>query len=184
MTLKNIQIREMKDTDFNDVMEVEKQAFGYDKEAELTAQLLGDKSAEPIVSLLAYSDNEAIGHILFTKAIIDVNTNYPLMHLLAPLAVKPNYQKQGIGGMLINEGLKKLNEIGSEVVFVLGHKEYYPRFGFIPGAESLGFPAPYPIPIEHADAWMAQALTAKGFGSIKGKVICANELNKPEHWRE
>jgi putative acetyltransferase len=184
MSLKNIQIRETKEADFNNIMEVEKQAFGYDKEAELVAQLLTDKSAQPLVSLLAFYAHNAIGHILFTKAHIKGKIGYPLIHILAPLAVKPDYQKQGIGGMLIVEGLKKIKEIGSEIVFVLGHKEYYPRYGFIPDAASSGFPPPYPIPSEHADAWMVQALTTKGLSKNKGKIVCANELDKPEHWRE
>ena len=69
-------------------------------------------------------------------------------------------------------------------ILVLGHKEYYPRHGFIPGAEKLGFPAPYPILEKHADYWMAQALTDDGFSGPKGRVVCADALNRPEHWRE
>ncbi len=184
MDLKNIHIKETTDVDFNDIMEVEKRAFGYDKEAELVAALLKDESAEPILSLLAFENDTAIGHILFTRSYIDKINNGPLIHLLAPLAVKPKWQSQGIGGMLINEGLKRIKEMGSEIVFVLGHKEYYPKFGFIPDAKSLGFDAPFPIPEKDADAWMVQSLTPKGFEIGRGKIICANELNKPEHWRE
>jgi putative acetyltransferase len=64
--------------------------------------------------------------------------------------------------MLIREGLRKLKEIGVEMVFVLGHMKYYPQYGFTPDAGRLGFPAPYPIPPEHADAWMVQALSSDG----------------------
>lgn len=184
MNLKDIQIKETGINDFNDIMEVEKQAFGYDKEAELTADLLNDKSADPILSLLAFHKNEAIGHILFTRIYINEKTVEPLIHILAPLAVKPEYQKKGIGGMLIKEGLKRLKEMGSEMVFVLGHMEYYPKFGFIPDAKSLGFSAPYSIPEEYANAWMVQSLNPKGFVIKHGNVICSDELNKPEHWRE
>lgn len=56
--------------------------------------------------------------------------------------------------MLINEGLKKLKEIGAEIVFVLGHENYYPRYGFKQDSGNMVFIAPYPIPEEHADAWM------------------------------
>lgn len=86
--------------------------------------------------------------------------------------------------MMINEGLKELIEMGSEMVFVLGQKEYYTKYGFIPDAKSLGFPAPYPISDGHADAWMIQSLNPKGFVINHGKIRCAYELNKPEHWRE
>ncbi|NQU86117.1 MAG: N-acetyltransferase, partial [Mariniphaga sp.] len=135
MNIKNIQIRKTVKSDFNDIMEVEKLAFGYDKEAELVAQLLENKTATPILSLLAFSKNEAVGHILFTKVMLEGNNNSPLMHILAPLAVKPGFQKKGIGGLLIKEGLKILKEMGAEIVFVLGHMDYYPRYGFIPDAE-------------------------------------------------
>lgn len=178
-------IRETQIHDFNEIMDVEKSAFGYVKEANLVADLLSDPSAEPLLSLLAFHNNSAVAHILFTKArFAEQNSPQPLMHILAPLAVKPDYQKQGIGGMLIAEGLKILRENGSELVFVLGHKEYYPRHGFIPDAGGLGFSAPYPIPAKHAEYWMVQPLTPSGLEVGKGKILCANALQKPEHWRE
>ena len=120
-------IRKTHASDLDEVMDVEKSAFGYDKEANLVAELLCDASAEPLLSLLAFHNTNAVGHILFTKLrFADQDCAQPLMHLLAPLAVIPGYQKQGIGGMLISSGLKMLSESGSELVFVLGHKEYYP----------------------------------------------------------
>jgi putative acetyltransferase len=179
----NIKIRPTTENDFDDIMEVEKRAFGEDSVAKLTAELLNDKSAEPYISLLAFENDEAVGHILFTKCSIDDIKNCPLMHILAPLAVIPEYQKQGIGGLLINKGLELLQDINSEIVFVLGHIEYYPKYGFIPNAERLGYSAPYPIPAKVADAWMVQPLTSEGFSNF-GKVICADMLNKQEHWRE
>ena len=106
-----------------------------------------------------------------------------MMHILAPLAVKPEYQRQGIGGMLIKAGIEKLQEKGSNLVFVLGHKEFYPKFGFISDANHLGYPAPYPILEEYSDYWMVQPISPKGFEIGKGKIKCSEELNKPEHWR-
>ena len=95
----------------------------------------------------------------------------------------PDYQKKGIGGKLIDRGLQLLTSSGVDLVFVLGHSEYYPRHGFEP-AGSLGLEAPYPIPEEHKDAWMVQALRPGLLGSLHGKVVCADALDKPEHWRE
>jgi len=184
INLNDIQIRETNTDDFNDIMIVEKQAFGYDKEAKLVADLLADKSAEPMVSLLAFHKDEAIGHILFTRAYFDNQEIQPMMHILAPLAVKPKYQRQGIGGMLIKVGIDKLREMGSNLVLVLGHKEYYPIYGFIPHAAKLGYPAPYPILEEYGDCWMVQAISPDGFEVGKGKIKCCYELNKPEHWRD
>lgn len=141
-------IRETAAADFDMIMEVEKQAFGYDKEARLVAQLLNDETAKPFVSLLAFDKEEAIGHILFTRVYFSDKEVSPMMHILAPLAVKPIYQRRGIGGMLIKEGLHLLQAMGSEVVFVLGHKEYYPRYGFATHAAHLGYLPPYPMPKE------------------------------------
>jgi predicted N-acetyltransferase YhbS len=85
--------------------------------------------------------------------------------------------------MLITQGLKQLAESGVDLVFVLGHPDYYPKFGF-QAAGVLGFQAPYPIPSEHADAWMVQELKTGVFGNIEGRVQCSEVLNQPQHWRE
>lgn len=168
------------------MLHVEKQAFGNDKGSEivdLVNGLLNDPSAMPLLSLIAVNDDQAIGHILFTKAHITYSKESISAAILAPLAVIPDAQSQGVGGRLIKEGLKLLSESGVELVFVLGHPEYYPRHGFKP-AGSLGFEAPYPIPDEHANAWMVQELRPGLIGSVSGKIICADVLNQPEHWRE
>ncbi|TGC09845.1 GNAT family N-acetyltransferase [Methanolobus halotolerans] len=182
MSTDDIQIRETKDSDFNNVMEIEKEAFESEDEAVLVAQLLEDKSAEPVISLLAFKKEEALGHILFTKAAIDGNTSSPLVYILAPLAVKPTHQRQGIGGMLINEGLNRLKASGAEMVFVFGPESYYPKYGFKQDAASMGFTAPYPIPEEHAGAWMIYSLSTGTTDGFKGRVVCADALNKPEYW--
>ena len=137
----------------------------------------------PLLSLLAEDNERAIGHILFTKAQIANSTEAVSAVILAPLAVIPEEQSHGIGGQLIKEGLRRLSESGVELVFVLGHPEYYPRYGFKP-AGALGFEAPYPIHDEHTNAWMVQALRPGVLGRVSGRVICADALNHPEHWRE
>lgn len=186
MKADEIQIRETTTDDFNAIMEVERLAFGYDKEAKLVAGLLADDSAGPRVALLAFYKGEAVGHVLFTKVSIEGVREQPLLYLLAPLAVKPGWQKQGIGDMLIKAGLQILREKGAKLVFVLGHKEYYPRHGFLQNAQGMGFYAPYPDPMPegYADYWMVQALTPEGFDSPKGKLRCADALYRPEHWQE
>lgn len=184
INLNNIQIRETSTEDFNCIMEVETQAFGHDKEAKLVAQLLDDKSAEPIVSLLAFHQDEAIGHILFSKVTFDSQDSQQLMHILAPLAVKPAFQQQGIGGMLIKAGMEKLRQQASSLVFVLGHKDYYPKYGFIQDATKLGYPAPYPIADEYSDYWKLCPISENGLNIEKGKIKCSNVLNQPQHWSE
>lgn len=186
MNKNEITIRETNSNDFSHIMEVEKSAFGYDKEARLVAELLCDKTAQPLLSLLAFDNEEAVGHILFTRAYFENIGEQPMMHILAPLAVIPTYQRQGIGGMLINAGLGLLKEMGSTLVFVLGHKEYYPQYGFMQNAQGMGYFTPYPDPMpeEYADYWMVKSLLKDGFETNKGRIRCADTLNRPEHWRE
>ncbi len=180
-----IHIRETAVTDFQDIMKVEEQAFGYDKEAKLTADLLKDKTAKPILSLLAFHSQKAIGHILFTRVYMnEMDNNQPLLHILAPLAIIPEYQKKGVGGLLIQHGLETLKEIGSEMVFVLGHPTYYPKYGFIPDAMQKGYTAPFTIPEKVKNAWMVQSLNSAGFVIPAGQIVCADALNKLEHWQE
>ncbi|MBN2528120.1 MAG: N-acetyltransferase [Deltaproteobacteria bacterium] len=176
-------IREADADDLNDVLDVERRAFGYDKEAKLVADLLCDPTSEPRLSLLAYAGNQAVGHVLFTKATLKTDGRMAQCALLAPLAVVPQFQKQGVGKQLMADGLRRLKNSGVELVFVLGHPTYYPIGGFTP-AGKLGFLAPYPIPDNCADAWMVQALCDGILGQVQGQVMCATALNKPEHWRE
>ncbi len=181
----DIQIRETTANDYDDIMTVIKQAFGYHKEAELAANLLADPTAEPMVSLLAFAGDEPVGHILFTRAgFAERPDSSPMMHILAPLAVKPAYQRQGVGGMLIRAGIERLRAMGSQLVFVLGHKDYYPRHAFTPDADAQGYPAPFPILEEFRDCWMVQPLGPMGFKVGKGVIACCEAMNKPEHWRD
>ena len=175
-------IRETTDADLNDILFVEREAFNSHKEADLTKDMLADPSAKPLLSLIAFIEDQPAGHILFTTACLS-NTPKVAVSLLAPLAVIPKFQRQGIGGNLIKKGLQLLSKANVDLVFVIGHPTYYPRHGFAP-ASKLGFQATYPIPEEVADAWMVQALRPDVIGSVSGKVICCNALNKPELWRE
>ncbi len=176
-------IRETTASDLDDILSVEREAFNNEKEPGLVRDLLEDPSAKPVLSLLAFEDDRVVGHILFTKTRIIGTQNEVSSAILAPLAIVPDMQKQGIGGKLIESGLKLLSRTGVDLVFVLGHPEYYPRYGF-KTAGCLGFEAPYPIPDKHADAWMVQALRPGVIDSICGKVVCAEAMNKPEYWRE
>ena len=175
-------IRETTPADINDILYVEREAFRRDSEVRITREMLSDPSAEPRVSLIAFVENQPVGHILFTRGYIEGNPRIEVS-FLAPLAVIPNFQKQGIGGALIKEGIKRLLKMGVDLVFVIGHAEYYPRFGFAP-ASKLGFQPTYPLPAEVSAAWMVLALRPNKIGAISGKVICCDFMNKPEVWHQ
>lgn len=173
-------------TDLPAVLRVETAAFGPEEGdiiANLVQDLLADPTAQPVLSLLAMQDDQAVGHVLFSRATITPPEQSVTAAILAPLAVHPTFQGQGIGGMLINEGLQRLATAGVDLVFVLGHPGYYPRHGFKP-AGALGFAAPYPMAALQADAWMVQPLRKGVISRVSGTVMCAEALNKPEYWRE
>ena len=178
-----MQIRETNETDLDAILGVERAAFGQEDEAALVKKLLGDPSAEPILSLLALMDDKPVGHILFTRASIDGHEADIRASILAPLAVIPKAQNQGIGGKLIKEGLRRLAHTGIDLVFVLGYPKYYTRHGFQP-AIPMGLIPPYAIPDEVSDAWMIQALRPDSPGTIQGRVMCCDALDSQEYWIE
>ena len=168
------------------ILRIHREAFGAqqgDEVSQLTGDLLSDPSAEPILSLLAFSNDEASGHILFSKSEISGSDQQIKSAILAPLAVLPEFQRSGVGGRLIRDGLERLAESGVQLVFVLGHPSYYPSHGFVPACP-LGFEAPFQPPGESIDAWMVQALAPGIIGTVQGRVLCADALNELRHWRE
>ena len=181
-----MEIRKSTESDKSAIETVHLKAFGEDEGpeiAQLVNDLLEDETAYPLLSLVAVKNSKIVGHILYTNAKI-TQTNRPVSaQLLAPLAVLPEAQNQGIGTRLIREGMRQLKESGVELVFVLGHPGYYPRCGFIT-AGVAGFEAPYPIPEKNSAAWMVQELKQGVIGRVKGKVQCAKVLNQPQYWRE
>lgn len=176
-------IRETHSNDLEMILAVEKAAFEVDPiVVSLVSELLNDPSAQPSLSLLAFQNNNPIGHILFSKVKLE-NISLVSASILAPLAVIPSSQNQGIGSQLVQTGLDILSRLETALVFVLGSPAYYARFGFQP-AQILGFDPTYPILDKNIDAWMVKILKPNVMNYAKGKVICANALNKPDYWTE
>jgi putative acetyltransferase len=174
--------RQATETDLPGILAIHRAAFADDSVADLTAALLSDPSAQPVFSLVAVADHQPVGHVLFTAARFEPDLPRPAS-LLAPLGVVPEWQRRGVGGRLVEDGLALLAHSGVSMVFVLGHPAYYPRFGFVPAGRA-GFAAPYPIPARNADAWMILAIGGDLPVGYAGRVRCAKALNHPEHWRE
>lgn len=137
------------------------------KEQDLVAALRKGDAFIPELSLVAEVNKEIVGHILFTKAKI----NRDIVLVLAPLSVKPPYQKQGIGTALIIEGHKIAKESGYSYSLVLGDTAYYTRFGYLP-AEQFGIEAPKEIPAENFMAIKLQECAK----TICGAVTYAKEF--------
>lgn len=161
-------------------------AFGSDQGDEITElvfDLLADRSAQPVVSLVTEIERQVVGYVLFTRARIEAPNGTVPAAILAPLAVHPDHQGRGLGGQLVRRGLEQSRTAGYDLAFVLGHPGYYSRHGFV-GAGTHGFAAPYAIPSEHAEAWRVQELRPGILGKVGGRVACADSLMDPKHWRE
>ncbi len=181
-----MELRLSADSDLPAISRVHLDAFGPEEGPEivdLVSALLSDETAVPYLSIVAESGGELTGHVLFTAARLDSRGKSPVASILAPLGVLQAFQLQGVGRLLVNRGLELLVDQGVDLVFVLGHPTYYPRFGFEP-AGRFGFEAPYPIPEKNAEAWMVRALKPGALERPAGTVACAAVLNRPEHWRE
>lgn len=155
-------VRCEKAEDQSPVRIVNESAFGRPDEANLVDRLRQENAV--ILSLVAEMKKQVIGHILFSRMWID-NPNGSLAAVaLAPMAVLPAHQRNGIGGMLIRAGLDSLRDRGERIVVVLGHPGYYPRFGFSTD-RALGLASPFP-----SEALMALELRMNAFSGISGTV--------------
>ena len=121
-----IKIREERIEDYDSVRIVNDLAFGASEEGRIVDKLR--KACQEIISLVAVSDEKIIGHIVFSPAEIKHNDTDIIGMGLAPMAVLPEFQKQGIGSMLVKEGLRRIKETDCPFIIVLGHEHYYPRF--------------------------------------------------------
>jgi putative acetyltransferase len=119
-------------------------AFETSTEADLVDALR--KEASPIVSLVAEDGEAIIGHILFSPVTLTPHPELQIMGL-APMSVVSARQRHGIGSALVHEGLAQCRRLGFGAVIVLGHAEYYPRFGFTP-ASQFGLSCEYDVPDE------------------------------------
>lgn len=140
------------------IREIHLAAFGNNAEANLVDQLRAEGHAH--LSLVATGEDCLVGHIFFSQLHIDV---IPAL-ALAPMAVKPGCQRRGIGSRLVEEGLQQAREAGHRIVLVLGHPEFYPRFGF---SAELAEPLQSPYA---GEAFMALELETGALNGIDGQV--------------
>ncbi len=123
--MNNLWNRPATDDDADTITELTDAAFGTPEEAQIITQLA--KDGDGLASLVAHNDREILGHIQFFKVWID---GADVACGLGPVSARPDVQKRGIGAGLIKLGLTLMEGAGRSHCFLLGHKEYYPRFGF------------------------------------------------------
>jgi len=126
----------------------------------------------PVLSLVAEREGRVIGHIMFSPVSLAGHPDARIMGL-APMAVAPNCQKEGVGGALVRAGLTRCKELGYGAVVVLGHIDYYPRFGFS-SSGSFGIGCEYDAP---EGAFMALELEPGYLQSMSGTIHYHDAFN-------
>ncbi len=158
-----MEIRAERPEDISGIFEVNEAAFGRPDEALLVDRLRARKAI--VLSLVAVEDGKVVGHVLFSPVL--VHNNSGVVHVLTglgPVAVLPARQNQGIGSLLIKSGIKSCRAAGYRALIVLGHPNYYPRFGFRPaGPQAIS--CAYDVPEE---AFMVLELEAGALEQIGG----------------
>ncbi|GIO23568.1 GNAT family N-acetyltransferase [Oceanobacillus sp. J11TS1] len=168
----NIILRQEQPQDYPKTETLIEQAFRHEEMSDQQEHILVQRIRRsnafiPELSIVAVNQqDDVIGQILFSKITIENNEHTTESLALAPIAIHPDYQRQGIGSRLMRKGLDEVKEAGYTSVIVLGHLDYYPRFGFKP-ASLWGIEAPFDVPDE---AFMALELEKDALRYVSGIV--------------
>jgi len=155
-------IRDETDADHQLIREINEAAFGGSEEADLIEALRAEDAV--LLSVVAQFGRRIIGHILFSRMWIETPTRTIDAVALAPVAVTPEFQRQGIGGKLIEHGLGVLRRRQERIVIVVGHPAYYPRFGFS-AQQARTLENPFP-----PDVFMSLELVPGALNGVYGRV--------------
>jgi Predicted acetyltransferase len=166
-----ILIRTEQPEDIAAIRRVNERAFNSPAEADLVDRLR--EHGKVTLSLVAVHETQIVGHILFSPVVIESTQQSIPAIGLAPMAVLPELQNQGIGSLLVKAGLDECRRSGHQIVVVLGHPEYYPRFGFAP-ASRYGIRSEYDVPDE---VFMAMELQDGALIACAGTVKYQPEFN-------
>ena len=158
-----MEIRAEKQKDWTSVYRVNTSAFETPAEANLVGALRAP--TKPILSLVAEVNGHIVGHIMFSPVVLSGHAELDIMGL-APLAVVPEHQRKGIGSKLVGTGLQRCRKLGFGAVVVLGHPEYYPRFGFV-SSRHFDIDCEYDVPQE---AFMVVELEAGFLRGVSGTI--------------
>ncbi|HFK1545335.1 N-acetyltransferase [Bacillus albus] len=165
-----VTIRQEQKNDYRKTEEVVQQAFLHEEFSDKTEHELVSRIREcdafiPELSIVAV-DEEIVGHIMLSKITIEQGATFVESLALAPVSVARGHQKKGIGGKLIVAALEKAKELGYGSVVVLGHPEYYPKFGFKKASE-WNIKAPFEVPDE---VFMVIELSENALQDVEGIV--------------
>ena len=162
----DVLIRNEEKDDYNDIRKINDLAFGQENEGKLVDSLRKKSEYNHLLSLVAEIKGKIVGHILFFPIKIqNENKDYTVLSL-APMAVHPDFQNKGIGSKLVKKGLENAKGVGFSAVIVVGHPNYYPRFGFIP-ASNWNIKLPFDVP---DDVFLALELRENSLKNVSGSV--------------
>ena len=164
----SIEIREECHDDIAAVRDLNRQAFGQDQESNIVDVLRANEAA--LLSLVATVDDRVVGHIMYSPAVVGDNITGAA---LGPMAVLPEYQRQRIGSKLIKAGNRKLKDAGCPFIVVVGHADYYPRFGFRPASEH-GIKCQWDVP---DDVFMLLVLDQAKMEGVSGLAKYRHEFS-------
>lgn len=173
-----ITIRKEEEKDYEAVFKLTEDAFRNMEHSDHQEQFLVERLRKsdafiPELSLVAEDEKGTIaGHILLTKLSIENDSETYESLALAPVSVKPEFQNQGIGGQLIREGHRVAQRLGYQSVILIGHENYYPKFGY-KKTSNFGISFPFEIPEENG---MAIELVKNGLKNKKGMVKYPKEF--------
>ena len=170
--LPAITLREETHADIPAVRSLLAAAFEGSAEAELVDALRNRGAAT--LSLVACRESQVVGHLLFSEVTIQLESSAVSALGLGPMAVLPQFQRQGIGSSLLRWGLELCVERGFQIVVVLGHPGYYPRFGFLP-ARNFGIRCQFDAPEE---AFMVLELVPGALSGVSGEARYQPEFSR------
>lgn len=130
----DIKIRTERQNDYKEIKKINDLAFGQENEGKMIESLRKTLDYNASLSLVAEIKNKIVGHILFYPVKIKNEKEEYIVLSLAPLAVHPQYQNKGVGSKLVKRGIKSAKETNFDIILVVGHPKYYPRFGFKPAS--------------------------------------------------
>ena len=179
--MKMMTSRPAQKADLDSILKVVETAFSDEENKvikNLVLELSKEAASQSIKSLVAEVDNQVIGYVSYSPIFLR-SDSCTSGYILAPLAVSPEYHKQGVGSKLVNDGIDMLTKDGAAVLLVYGDPNYYGRFGF---KEEIGHSFMPPYTLQYRFGWTGMMLDDTPVPEHSIQFQCVSALSKPDLW--